>query len=512
MAKVWKILALLLVITALVWLASLWRWQTSHVDPAAGDLLVQLGLLPVILTAALVASVWGVKHLRSYAASPAPLPTAASASPTGQPAPRSAAAQQPSSVRVLAASAQQRAGASWQGAQSAIAEGQCKAELDPTMKDDDGIAVFSAPMPDLSTDAVAADLDDILAALAKAEPAEWSGQVVPAEVPRALALLATAAAPMHEALEAQWPALQLPSSPPRSAAGTPVVLPTVAIRIGLPARWPQSAHKLATAWIERWLEPVLDAGFKAAGQSRTLACTRPAMQWHVHAVDNAEALWLLMDQQLLQWQREQQPGLLWVLAADSLISEDTVATMSAAGELFSGRRQQGRVPGEAAAALLLASPAWPTPKGAAPPSARLHRASIAKRDKSADASGRITPQVLQQAVGDALQGSGITAEQVQHITTDADHRASRSTEFYETRQALFPHIDTAEAALRLGVGCGDTGIAALMACTALAVDHLETSQAPALVLGVQSPFDRLAVLITPPMPPAAAPVAQAQAA
>lgn len=512
MAKVWKILALLLVITALVWLASLWRWQSAQVDPAAGDLLVQLGLLPVVLTAALVASVWGIKHLRSYAAAPTPLPTSKQAAPQAQP--NTAAAERSASVRVLAAQAQVRAGTTWQAAQSAIAEGQCKAELDPALKDDDGIAVFTAPMGELSTDAVAAELDDLLLRLAKAEPQAWAGHVPPAELKRALSLLAAAASPMLEVLEAQWPALQPPPSTPRTGAASQLVLPTVSIRVGLPARWQEPARKLATAWIERWLEPVLDAGFKAAGQSRAMAGTRPALQWQVHAVDNAEALWLLMDQQLLQWQREQQPGLLWMLAADSLVSEELVAVMSLANELFSGRRQNGRVPGEGAASLLLASQAWASPAKAPPPVARLHRASLAKRDKSADASGRITPQALQQAVTDALQGSGIEAAQVQQFTTDADHRASRTAEVYETAQALLPHVDTSEHALRLGLGCGDMGIASLLACTALTAQQVESSQATALVLGTQSPFDRLAVPLTPAPPPgaAAAPAVPAPAA
>lgn len=501
MSKVWKILALLLVITVLVWLASMWRWQSTQTDPSGSELAVQLGLLPVLLTAALVATLWSVKRLRHYAAAPTPLPAStAQAAPTASAAERTAAAERSATVRVLAASAQVRAGASWQSAMTSIAEGSCKAELDAALKDDDGIAVFTAPMPDLSTDFVATALDDLVARLARETPAEWTGHVPRAEVVRALTMLSAAGGAMQEAIEARWPALQAPPSRP-SPGSRPVVLPTVSLQVGLPARWSQADRQLATAWIERWLDPVMEDGFKAAGQSRAMAGTHPALHLQVHAVESAEALWRQADQQLLQWHRERQPGLLWLMAADSLVGEHEVAVLGAAGELFSGRQQRGRVPGEAAAMLLLASDAWREPAGAPAPLARLHRTSLVERDKSADASGRISPQALVQAVTDTLQASGVDAATVQHLTTDADHRASRTAEVFETAQQLLPALDTSEHALRLGLGCGDLGIARLPSCVALAAAQVQEAGTAGLVLAAQSPLHRMAVLLTPIPPP-----------
>ena len=176
------------------------------------------------------------------------------------------------------------------------------------------------------------------------------------------------------------------------------------VRVGIPARWPLPAQQLAGAWLQGLFAPHVDAGLKAAGQSRAMASTaRPAVQVHVHPVESAEAYWLLMEQQLQQWQRERQPGLLWALVADSLVGEASVEQLARTHELFSGQRQQGRVPGEGAAGVLLASPSWAAPADAAPPLALMHKASLAKRDKSADASGRITSQALLQAVDDTLQ-------------------------------------------------------------------------------------------------------------
>jgi hypothetical protein len=518
MAKVWKVLALLVVITALVWLSTLWRWQSAQVNPEASQLLLQLVVLPLVLTAALVATVWAVKRLRSYAAAPATTPAAtaqAAATPSNT---GGATNARTAPHRVLAAAVQVRAGPAWQDAQANIATGSCKAELDANLKDDDGIAIFTAPMDDISTDSVAAALDAIATSRPPDLPADWPGHTPQPEMLRALSSLEAILNEMIGKVEAHWPALSMPAPSARAPAHNAALPPPmVSVRVGIPARWPVPAQQLASVWLHQLFAPHVDAGLKVAGQSRAMAsAARPAVQLHVHPVDSAEAHWLLAEQQLQQWQRERQPGLLWALVADSLVGDETVEHLSRHKELFSGRHQQGRVPGEGGAGVLLASPTWPAPADAAPPLAVMHKASIVKRDKSADASGRITAQALLQAVDDTLQGTGFEAKQIQHLTTDADHRASRTAEVYETLQERLPHLDAAEHALRLGLGCGDIGIARLVACAAITATQVQESQAPALVLGAHSPFDRLALLMAPATPPeampSAAPAAAAQAA
>ncbi len=514
MAKVWKILALLLVITVLVWLTTMWRWQSAQVDPSTSDLALHLGVLPLVLTAALVAGIWAIRRLRSYAAAPAVAPARA-ATPQATPGANAATAEKERSthVRVWAGNVEVRAGSDWSSAQSSIATGNCKPDLDPHLKDDDGIAMFTAPFPDLSTDAVADAMSELVERMAKAKPDEWAGYETPAEVLRALTLIETATLPMRETLDAHWPALAAPPPSARQKPTTPALPPSVSIRVAIPSRWSASSQRAATAWLELLFDPFIEAGLKAAGQSRAMAhSAKPAVQLHVHPVHSAEAFWLLMDQQLLQWQRDQEAGLLWVLAADSLVSGDDTAAMAAASELFSGSNQRGRVPGEGAAGLLLSSPLWPTQPEAEPPLAKLHRANMLRREKSADASGRISPQVMLQGATDALQASGCVAAQVEHLTADTDHRASRTGEVFEAVQELLPHLDTSEQALRLGVGCGDLGVARLLACVALTARQVHTSQKPALVLGAFPAFERFAVMLTPTsMPSPASPLAPPEA-
>ncbi len=509
MAKVWKILALLLVITALVWLTTMWRWQSAQVDPSATDLALNLGVLPLALTASLVMTLWAVKRLRSYAAAPPVAVSAAAATARPAAAVNTATNERSSHVKVLASDAQVRSGSKWSDAQSNIASGECKPDLDAQIKDDEGIAVFTAPMPDLSTDVLADALAEAVGTLAKARPDAWAGYEAPVEVLRALTLLETTAGSMQAALEAQWPALSAPPPSPRDKPAAPTLPPSVAIRVAIPARWSAQSQQAAGAWLEQLFDPFIEAGLQAAGQSRAMAHSiRPAVQLHVHPVASAEAFWLLMDQQLLQWQRDKEPGLLWALAADSLVSENDTTAMASTKELFSGQNQRGRVPGEAAAGLLLSSPAWPEGPEAEPAQARLYRANLMRRDKSADASGRVSPQTLLQTATDALKASGWQPAQVEHMTTDADHRASRTSEVYETLQELLPHLDTSEQALRLGVGCGDLGVARLLTCVALTASQVQESQKPALVLGAFPAFERFAVVVTPPV---AAPEATAAA-
>ncbi len=509
MAKVWKVLALLLVITALVWLTTMWRWQSAQMDPSGADVVLHMIVLPLVLTAALAGAVWGATRMRRYAL--APLPAAVPVGTKAAPA-ATAAAERIAHFAVLGRALQVRAGTEWDSACAALASGECKPELDAALKDEDGMAVFTAPLPELDTAAVDEALQTIIGQRAAAEPELWAGFKCPSDMPRTLTLMGLCLTDLQETLTAQWPGLNPPPLGERnrsaSAAPQPLDVPTACLRVAIPARWSAQAQQLASAWLAERLDPIVDAGLQAAGQSRAMAQnTRAAVQVHIHPVASAEAFWQLIDQQLLQWHRGQDAGLLLALAADSGLSEAAVQTLSAARQLFSGENQNGRVPGEGAAGLLLASGTWPQVEDTAPPTAWLYRASMLTRDKPADAPGRINAKTMRQAVEDALRASGAHASHVTHITTDADHRASRSSEVFETLQELLPQIDPLTGTLRLGTGCGDLGIARLLACAALAATKAEADDSGGLVIGSFDPTLRLAVLVTPPRPltpPAAA--------
>jgi len=74
MVNILKALFLLLLIAAMVWLSTLWRWQTTQADPSGEDVLVYLVLLPLALTAALLAALWLGKKIRKTLEPPAQPP------------------------------------------------------------------------------------------------------------------------------------------------------------------------------------------------------------------------------------------------------------------------------------------------------------------------------------------------------------------------------------------------------------------------------------------------------
>lgn len=521
MGKVWKFLLLLLVITALVWLTTMWRWQSAGIDPDGVEVTLSLLVLPLVLTGVLALFVWQIPRLRAYAAAPI-VPSAAAGAgaekPGGAAAPV-AAQERTATFMVLAACTLLRVGADWGSAHAAITSGECKPLPDAELEDQTGQEVFSARLPDLNVEAVNEGMVTVLTTLRAQDSARWDGFECPPEMLRALAAMLEAFGSIQEPLGLRLPALgqmpPMPSAGARVPDAAPAPLPRLVMRVALPAQWSAQSQQVATAWVTQQLNRLVEEGLAAAGQSPAMASTpQAAVQLHVHVVPTAEAFWLLLDQQLLQWHREAAPGLLLALAADCLICDSVVGDWARTRTLFSGSHPRGRVPGEGAAALLLASPQWRDAPGAEPVLATLYRASMTRRDKSADASGRVTAETLRQAVADALQGSGIEAERIKHLTTDADHRASRKSEVFEAVQEDLAHIEPIDDALCLGTGCGDLGVARLLACVALAVDKVKASDAPGLVLGTYPELERFAVAVTPPTAAqndSAAPAAQAAA-
>ena len=208
MAKVWNILALLLVITALVWSTTLWRWQSSQYDPSPFDLALNLGLLPMVLSAGLVAAVWGVTRLRDHAAIPTPVPVAVSS--VAPAASNVALPERSAHFRVLGRAVKVRRGSNWREAHTAISEGACKPELDEALKEDDGIAAFTPPCADLDTSGAAGELLALTQALSAVQPQAWASHETPVDLSRRLSLLRDAIEAMQEPLAAQWAALGAP--------------------------------------------------------------------------------------------------------------------------------------------------------------------------------------------------------------------------------------------------------------------------------------------------------------
>ena len=72
MARILKVLGLGLVIATIVWLVTLWQWQQTEREIGMNDIVLQLIILPLLLTAGLLAALWVVERMRVPSAAPQP--------------------------------------------------------------------------------------------------------------------------------------------------------------------------------------------------------------------------------------------------------------------------------------------------------------------------------------------------------------------------------------------------------------------------------------------------------
>ena len=516
MARIFKVLGLGLVIAAIVWLVTIWQWQNAERDIGMGDIVLQLLVLPLLLTGGLLAAIWGVQRLRTSVADSAAMPGIRAPTPGEQAAEASlsaeAQAQRQASAWVLAEAVHLPAGVDSDTAWSSLQAGVVRPDLDAHLQDLEGLPVFTARVPDI-------DLDDWL--LAHGELAHPDEGGLPPAVLRALALVE---APLHRVLDVlsglhadhaqgqassdlafHAPALEEQSvgkahlagvahpMSPALAASREARRPRVTVRVLWPSHWQEADRDAATVWLQ---------GQCTVLQDWTTAVSAHAPVWQTTMLTHAEALWSEIDQHLLRWTRESRPELLLILAVDSAIDADRVDHMQAVGELFTALHQAGRVPGEGAAALLLAHPMWPQLQAQVPEAMRLWRPICGRRDKSADAAGRIGCSTLTAVFTELLQRTSPSPEGLV-VVSDADHRASRTGELYETLQDVLPDLDPVQQVTRVGEACGDLGVARALVPTALACAALrasEQAQRVAVATLVQSSHERVVVALSP-MPP-----------
>ncbi len=550
-ARVFQLALLWLIVSAMVWLTTIWRWQNQGADVGTSDILLQLIVLPLVLAAVLAGAIWAVGHTRRQAAAPVAVPAAAPGA-SGQAV---AAATEPHadagqvSAVLLAEAMGLSAGDDPAQALEALAAAGVRPGLDPELQDVDGMPVFSARHPTL-------DVDSWLEAVASDPAATQPWQP---EAARALALLQPV---LHTALDAvqahagpdapgwqawlqrgQAASAHAHHAAPRPAAPdateSPTYLSGVArpetpaaqlarkaqapilhVRLLLPA-WPADQREQAVAWVKAQCGALLD--WAEAMSAR-------GVNWLVEPLQQNEDLWSEVDQMLVRWQREGRPELLLLLAADSAITPQVIERMQARGELFTAQHQIGRMPGEAAVALLLGTPHWlgeasdeaPPPDAPGPEAAaqavRLLRPVRARRDKSADAQGRLGVQAMAAALQQVGAQHHPQADAL-HIVSDADHRASRTGELYESVAATWPAVDPMLAITRVGQGCGDLGVAGALVPCALASAWLraagsDPAAAPpmALALHLQSSHERVVVPLAPWRRVVSAPVPAAQVA
>jgi hypothetical protein len=461
MTKLLKAGTLWLAISTVIWLIMIWQWQTSRHEVSAGDIVGQ----------AAAVSDDAQRHLFAWVLAEAVM---------------------------LAAGAD--ALAAWRGLQARTV----RPELDRELQDVDGLPIFTSRVVDLDVD----DWRDGHAELVQS-PLELSEPVL-----RGLALLdgplqqmlaavsdlvpsesrtspdvAHAPGSVDPGMKAHLSGLAVPVN--KAAVQTQATqAPQLTVRLLLPSSWPDAERAAAVDCVRRQCRSLLDWAE---------ATNAKGVRWLVDALERPEHLWGELDSQMVQWSSEWRPELCLILAVDSAVNEHSIERMQALGELFTSLHQTGSVPGEAAAALLLANEDWPDLAACPVPPVRMWRPVLATRAKSADGAGRVGADVLGAAMQHALSLIHADKDRLL-VVSDGDHRASRTTELFDALQGVIPGVDPMLAVTRVGEHCGDLGVARALVPSALACTALRAGERPdqvAVVTHVQSSYDRVVVALAP---------------
>lgn len=443
----------------LCWAGAIAWWRGSHSEPGAADLALALLALPL----GLVLAGWGIGKFaatRPAAAQPA-APTqaaqAASAAPMAPP------------LAILASALRSPYGASTEELAAAIAEERARPDLDSELVDDDGFPVNSAR----SLDAVDETLQE--------EINEW--------------LALNGLTELHFS-EVQWRALTLGTAVARELAAQaasellPIDGPAPTLRLAslLPPAWTAWQRGAAIKWFQHTL-----AQFGWPAAAIVAADLPPA---------SGEAAAALFSRLVQDSHTGNAHSVSLVIACDSQIDQDIVDEWAAKGSLLTPRRQQGRVPGEGAAGLLLTS--LHTAQGIdGAMFAQLHPMLEGRRDASLDEVKRVEPKVMAELVQGAVQAAGLDLSQVAVIAADTDGRSNRTQELMGLASSALPQLDGSSDVARLGAALGSCGAVPALCALALAHHHALTG-APALFVSNDDPDTCRVALVCPPSAGAAA--------
>jgi hypothetical protein len=495
MTNFFKGLALFVALCCLVWVAVLWHWQSTQRDMSEGDVALYLGALPLTLFALVLLGAWAfrgasAKHAlaESKASSASATSAGAAAAPSADEAARHATWQ------LLGAHGNTAIGATPDEWLAAAEENKPAPSLDAELRNDAGLPVITARVPDV---AVAA-LDEALAPLLAALQPQHPHLALSEHFLRALALMQE---PLASAVANLAPWAQVLGVEPAKAAVQDS--PLVDSRVGVLAAWPAGLNPLESALAQRWLTAQLhEAGAGLVALPRWAVLPPAAVHAEQAPVGaGGPGLWRQADAWFEAQRREQRQDPLLLLAMHSDISADALERLQAQGGVFGADQPKGTVPGEAAVALLLASASWPADPEAEAPKPHLHRAAVAQRDKRIDATGRVSHQLLEQLVAQAAMAAQVEPAALGALLNDANQHTPRGAELFGAMLAQLPALDVTEDMRMFGQLCGNVGACGALMAAAMAAHQAGKIDKPCLALSLGDAQWRAALVARPAAPP-----------
>lgn len=438
------------------WTGAVAYWRAGNRMPSALDLVGWMLVLPL----SLLFAVWfGRRMLAARSAPPAGTPPAADASPAG-----AVAAPELPALAIVASAIHTPHGGTPAELAEAIGAQRARASLDPELVDDAGFPLLSARVEDAVDDDFKQEVDTWRIGAGLEDP-QWTP-----EQWRALALGTAVASELL---------LQAIGHPQLVAAdegaGKTLRPPLLRIQAALSADWNDAGRALAAAWLADlavqvgWPEERMEAVSQAAPAAMLLS------QLATQAGSGGEEVFAI------------------VLAFGSALGEASVERLAQDGTLFSADNQQGLVPGEAAAGLLVADAAQAALFDPAAPRLQLSSAPRGTQE----ANGRKPDAAHLRQLAAALLRAPDEAAAVDALFSDTSHRSASLMELMKFAGESLPELDAGQDLKATGGACGHCGEAPFLAALALAHQHVLDTAGAALCVGHEHPLQRTAALVRP---------------
>lgn len=458
-------LVLVVLATTLVWALVLGWWQAAGYEPGTADVATHLVLLPITLVGGFWLLRTFIEHLRlpPRVAANASAPQGAESS--GLPASEASRTTRRPDARLIAFALQCAQGTDPAQVLDASRQG-CTPPLDDHLRDMHGFPAFAARVADLPLEALDDALNDS-AIDVRRPPRE--------EDRRAQAML-------HMAL-------------PRALdeIGESIAVGRAAIRsvVWLSDQdWPDEYRDGLSAWLRR--EHLGPRGIAPAD-----------IQFH-RVRDDAHGLEII-DQLIADLNCQGSPAIELVMGAVSHVGERTITSWEARSHLFTANTQEGRIPGEAAAVLVLANPA-----GAALvqrlPSPRISRAASGRSTPPGDTGPGTDGSLPGRMIGATLADTGLDAADISSVLADADHRIGVAKVLLRTLSEHFPALEPLSDTISLGSATGFVSPIGGLVTLLCAAEAANAAESVALCLACQSPGACAAMIVdaspqTSPSPP-----------
>jgi hypothetical protein len=450
---------LVLAVFGVCWIGAVWYWRSTTRIPDTGDLALAMLVMPLVL----LSTVWLANKSLSARAADVPAPVAAPELAGQDAAAHGAAsgsARAPWLPLAIAATALRMPhGDSPAALAAAIAEGEARLDLDPELTDMQGFPIMAGRVADVDTEPLVEWLAE----------QETGARPKPHQL-RALALGGAVAAELAMQAEARDGDKVLQLQPL------------------LPDEWPAPMRELATNWL---VHCTVDAGWP----KERLSLRQPAHD--APAVSLPGALRDLA----AQAGTARAPAYCMLLACDSAIDADAVEQMAINGKLFGPRNQNGRMPAEGAAGILL-QPA---------PSSRQALRLLALAHGAPDQPAPPLSDLAQDALAQGREQAATPAAEpaIDYIAADTDHRVAAVADLMQCVEARAPALETDTALACIGSACGHTGTAGALAALALAHQQAADSGGHALCLANADRRQPFALLVGPDPTPAPSPASSA---